>query len=207
MSSAEKDAEALRKAMKGFGTDEAAIIKIIANRTNEQRQKIKIAYKASFGRDLIEDLKSELHGNFEDATVALFDTPVEYDVNQLKKAMKGAGTDEDSLIEIICSRPNWLLKKIKEEYKKKYGKELEKDVESETGGDLKRLLISLLQCNRSENAHPNDGDCQKKAKELYDAGEGKWGTDESVFNKIFTLSSPMELALISSLVDILSFKL
>ena len=89
MSSAEKDAEALRKAMKGFGTDEAAIIKIIANRTNEQRQKITIAYKASFGKDLIEDLKSELHGKFEDATVALFDTPVEYDVNQLKKAIKG----------------------------------------------------------------------------------------------------------------------
>ena len=195
--SAEKDAEALRNAMKGIGTDEAAIIKIIANRTNAQRQQIKQAYKTAFGRDLVADLKSELHGNFEDATVALFDTPIEYDVNQLKKAMKGAGTDEDTLIEIIASRPNWMLKQIKEEYKKKYGKELEKDIESETGGDLRRLLVSLLQCNRSENAHPNDAECQKKAKELYDAGEGKWGTDESVFNKIFTLSSPMELCLIA----------
>ena len=41
MSTPEKDAEALRNAMKGMGTDEAAIIKIIANRTNAQRQKIK----------------------------------------------------------------------------------------------------------------------------------------------------------------------
>ncbi len=197
MSTPEKDAETLRNAMKGLGTDEAAIIKVIANRNNAQRQKIKSAYKTAYGRDLIDDLKSELKGNFEDAVVALFEPPVEYDVDQLRKAMKGAGTDEDTLIEIIASRPNWLLKQIKDKYQEKYKKSLEDAIAGEVGGDLKRLLTSLLQCNRSENAHPNDAECQKKAKELFDAGEGKWGTDESVFNKIFTLSSPMELALIS----------
>ena len=197
MSTPEKDAETLRNAMKGLGTDEAAIIKVIANRNNAQRQKIKSAYKTAYGRDLIDDLKSELKGNFEDAVVALFEPPVEYDVDQLRKAMKGAGTDEDTLIEIIASRPNWLLKQIKDKYQEKYKKSLEDAVAGEVGGDLKRLLTSLLQCNRSENAHPNDAECQKKAKELFDAGEGKWGTDESVFNKICTLSSPMELALIS----------
>ena len=123
MSTPEKDAEALRNAMKGMGTDEAAIIKIIANRTNAQRQKIKEAYKTAYGRDLIADLKSELRGNFEDATVALFEPPVDYDVSELHKAMKGAGTDEDTLIEIIASRPNWLLKQIKQKYKEKHGKE------------------------------------------------------------------------------------
>ena len=197
MSTPEKDAETLRNAMKGLGTDEAAIIKVIANRNNAQRQKIKSAYKTAYGRDLIDDLKSELKGNFEDAVVALFEPPVEYDVDQLRKAMKGAGTDEDTLIEIIASRPNWLLKQIKDKYQEKYKKSLEDAIAGEVGGDLKRLLTSLLQCNRSANAHPNDAECQKKAKELFDAGEGKWGTDESVFNKIFTLSSPMELALIS----------
>ena len=33
------DAAALRKAMEGFGTDEDALIKIVANRSNAQRQK------------------------------------------------------------------------------------------------------------------------------------------------------------------------
>ena len=32
------DVETLRKAMEGFGTDEATLIKVIANRTNSQRQ-------------------------------------------------------------------------------------------------------------------------------------------------------------------------
>ena len=40
----EQDAADLRKAMKGMGTDEDAIIKIVANRTNAQRQKIKESY-------------------------------------------------------------------------------------------------------------------------------------------------------------------
>ena len=58
--STQEDAEALRNAMKGFGTDEEALIKIVANRTNQQRMQIKDAYKTAFGRDLISDLKSEL---------------------------------------------------------------------------------------------------------------------------------------------------
>ena len=197
MSNIEKDAEALRNAMKGIGTDEAAIIKVIANRTNDQRQKIKLAYKTAYGRDLIDDLKSELRGKFEDAVLALFETPIDFDVRELNKAMKGAGTDEDTLIEIIASRPNWMLKKIKDRYKELYKKDLESAVSSEVRGDLKRLLVSLLQANRSETTKPSDSECEAKAKELFNAGEGKWGTDESTFNKIFTMSSPMELALIA----------
>ena len=92
----EQDAADLRKAMKGMGTDEDAIIKIVANRTNAQRQQIK-------------DLKSELRGKLEDVVIGLFQTQVEYDCDQLKKAMKGSGTDESTLIEIIATRPNWYI--------------------------------------------------------------------------------------------------
>ena len=195
--STEADAQALRDAMKGFGTDEAALIKIVANRTNQQRMAIKEAYKTAFGRDLISDLKSELRGKLEDAMVALFTEPIEYDCDSLKNAMKGVGTDEDSLIEIITSRPNWMLKKIKEKYKEKYKKDLESAIKSETSGDLERLLVSILQCKRSENNNPNMNECAAQAKELFDAGEAKWGTDSAVFNKIFTGSSPAEIACIA----------
>ena len=141
MSNPQKDAEDLKKAMEGFGCDKKTIIQILANRTNIQRQKIKLHYKSSFGRDLIKDLKSELHGNLELAIISLLYTPIEYDVKQLRKAMKGFGTDEGTLIEIICSRPNNILKEIKVLYKEKYNKELEDSIKSETNGDLKRLLI------------------------------------------------------------------
>ena len=75
----DEDASSLRKAMKGLGTDEDTIIKIVANRTNAQRQKIKESFKNQFNRDLISDLKSELRGKLEDAIIALFTEPIEYD--------------------------------------------------------------------------------------------------------------------------------
>ena len=174
MATPEKDAEALRAAMKGLGTDEDAIIKIVANRTNAQRQKIKLFYKSSYGRDLVEDLKKELSGKFEDATIALFYAPLEYDCYQLRKAMKGLGTDEDTLIEIIATRPNWMIKAMNTKFQEMYKRDLIKDVQSETSGSFRKLLVSLLQGNRSETNQPDPTECANLAKQLYDAGEKKW---------------------------------
>ena len=191
-----EDAQALRKAMKGLGTDEKAIIKVIANRTNAQRLEIKEVYEKTFNRDLIKDLKSELSGNFEDAVLALFVPQIDYDVDQLHKAMEGLGTNEDTLIEIIASRDEASLNKIKLKYKEKYNISLEDAIESETSGNFKKLLIALLQGGRSKNLRPDINECRIKAKELYEAGVGKWGTNSYIFNKIFALSSKFELAYI-----------
>ena len=105
----EQDCAALMKAMKGIGTDEDAIIKIVCNRTNEQRQLIKQHYVQKYSKDLIKQLKSELGGKFEDAVIALFDTPFELDCKALYNAMHGVGTDEEVLIEILATRPSWRL--------------------------------------------------------------------------------------------------
>jgi len=188
------DAETLRNAMKGWGTDEATLIKVVANRTNSQRQVIKQQYKQAFGRDLIADLKSELNGKMEDAFIALFTDPCEFDADELRKAMSGAGTNEDTLIEIIASRNNMQLAAIRQCYNAKYKRDLEADIKSETHGTFQYLLVSLLQGKRSNNPHPDQGRCAQIAKEIYDAGEAKLGTDESVFNKYFVSLSPYELA-------------
>ena len=191
------DAETLRNAMKGFGTDEATLIKVVANRTGRQRQIIKDQYKQAFGRDLISDLKSELHGKMEDAFIALFTNPVEYDADSLRNAMHGAGTNEDTLIEIIASRNNAQLAAIKQCYQAKYNRNLEDDVKKEVHGTLEHLLVSLLQGKRSNNPNPDQARCSAIAKEIFDAGEAKLGTDESVFNKYFVSLSPYELACVA----------
>ena len=189
----EQDCQDLRNAMKGLGTDEVTLIRVTMSKSKRERQNLKLAYKTCFGRDLMEDLSKELSGNFKDTMLALYEDPIEYDAKCLYKAMKGLGTDEDTLIEIICSRPSWILKEVKAAFLKLYKKELEKWVESETSGDFRRILISLIQCNRSENTHPNEEQMKQEAHQLYNAGEGKWGTDESFFNKIFAMKSPAEL--------------
>ena len=193
------DAAALRKAMKGFGTDEKAIIKIIANRTNRERLAMIDSFKKQFNRDLIKDLKSELSGHFEDATLALFQDPITYDCWSLKKAMKGLGTNEDTLIEILATRPNYYINDIKQKYLKLYGNSLEQDLSSELSGDLKKVMLTLASAFRSENMNPDRNDCNEKAEKLYKAGEKRWGTDEKVFYDILTKASAPELVLIDQI--------
>jgi len=73
--------------------------------------------------------------------IALFTNPIEYDADELRKAMKGIGTNENTLIEIIASRPPGILRQIIAKLNEKYKRDLEKDVKSETSGSLRKLLI------------------------------------------------------------------
>lgn len=193
---AEADATVIRKAMKGLGTDEKAIISILTNRTAEERVKIKLMFNTMYGKYLIKELKSELSGNFEDVMLALLKSPLEYDAWCLRHGMKGVGTDEGCLIEILCSRTNAEIQAIKDMYKKEFNRDLEKDVTSETSGHFRRLLVSMLQCNRDESTTTNRDKARSEAQALYNAGEGKLGTDESKFNHILSLRSYAQLQLI-----------
>ncbi|XP_042328027.1 annexin A4 [Sceloporus undulatus] len=179
--SAEEDAQKLRKAMKGLGTDEDAIIEILVNRNLSQRQEIKMTYKSTIGRDLINDLKSELSGKFEKVIIGLMTPITLYDVEELKRAMKGAGTDEGCLIEILASRTNEEIRRINETYKHQYGTTLEEDIVSDTSSMLRRVLVSLATGNRDDSQYVDDAQAQQDAQCLYEAGENRWGTDEGQF--------------------------
>merc|ERR1712013_461303 len=193
---ANEDCEVLHKAMKGLGTDEAKIIEIVAHRSNAQRQELKKTYAQMFGKDLIKMLKSELGGHFEDAILALFKTPTEFEAWCLHDAMSGAGTTESTLIEIMCSRSNEEIKAIKEMYKKLYKKDLTEELSSETSGYFKRLLFSLSQGARNEGEDVDEDAAAADAQALLEAGEKSWGTDESRFNVILASRSFEQLQLI-----------
>ncbi|XP_076063063.1 annexin B9-like [Oratosquilla oratoria] len=179
------DGAALRKAMKGFGTDEKAIIAILANRTNIQRMQIMQKYQQSYGRDLIKDLKSELSGKFEEVIVALMTPTYEYLAKEINHAIIGLGTDERTLVEILCTGDNAYIYHIKNAYYHLYHKKLEQDIMGDTSGDFKRLLVSMCAGGRDEhNCDPNLA--PTLAQQLYKAGEAKMGTDEAEFNRIMS---------------------
>jgi annexin A7/11 len=114
---AESDATTLRAAMRGFGCDNEEITAILAFRSANQRVKIEEAYKSQFGKDLIEDLQSELGGNFERLVIALMHPWPQFGARAVKKACKGLGTSEQALIDVLCTAKNCEIKMIVEAFK------------------------------------------------------------------------------------------
>uniref|UniRef100_A0A8C7T900 Annexin n=1 Tax=Oncorhynchus mykiss TaxID=8022 RepID=A0A8C7T900_ONCMY len=149
------------------GSDKEAILDLVTGRSNAQRQEIVQAYKSSYGKNLIDDLKYELTGKFERLIVSLMRPQAYHDAKEIHDAIKGAGTDEKCLIEVLASRNNQQIHNLVEAYKDAYGSDIEEDVTGDTSGHFKKMLVVLLQVS----------ECYA----LFAAGEEQWGTEESIF--------------------------
>ncbi|XP_073398220.1 annexin A3 [Dendrobates tinctorius] len=193
--SAGRDADAVRKAIKGLGTDEDSLINILTQRSSSQRQLIAKEYLAACGKDLKDDLKGDLSGNFEHLMVSLILPPAVFDAKQLKKSMKGIGTAENILIEILASRTSKQMKEVGDAFYSVYSKSLGDNISSETTGDFRKALLFLANARRDESSKVDENLAKKDAEILYNAGEKKWGTDEDKFIEVLCLRSFSQLRL------------
>ncbi|KAB0388623.1 hypothetical protein E2I00_006269, partial [Balaenoptera physalus] len=193
--SASVDAEAIHKAIRGIGTDEKTLISILTERSNAQRQLIAKEYQAAYGKELKDDLKGDLSGHFKCLMVALVTPPAVFDAKQLKKSMKGTGTNEDALIEILTTRTSRQMKEIGQAYYTVYKKSLGDEISSETSGDFRKALLTLADGRRDEGLKVDEQLAKEDAQILYNAGENKWGTDEDTFTEILCLRSFPQLKL------------
>uniref|UniRef100_A0A671U3Y0 Annexin n=1 Tax=Sparus aurata TaxID=8175 RepID=A0A671U3Y0_SPAAU len=190
------DAEALYSAMKGIGSDKEAILDLVTSRSNAQRQEVIAAYKSNFGKDLIDDLKYELTGKFERLIVSLMRTPAYHDAKEIHDAVKGAGTNERCLIEVMASRTNQQMHDMVAAYKDAYGSDIEEDIIADTSGHFKKMLIVLLQGTRDESGVVDADLVEQDAQDLYAAGEEQWGTDEAKFIMILGNRSVTHLRMV-----------
>ncbi|XP_050965958.1 annexin A3a [Labeo rohita] len=179
-----EDVAALRKAIEGIGTTEKTLIEILTHRSSSQKQAISRAYEETTKRIFVNDLKGDTRGDFEKVLVALARPPAVNDAKWLIKAMKGAGTDKDILIEILASRTNKQIKELSAAFAEKTKKTLVQNLKSEVSGHFGKAILLLAEGARDESTNVNTDKAKEDAKALYHAGEKRLGTDESKFIEI-----------------------
>ncbi|KAL2844169.1 hypothetical protein BJY01DRAFT_215223 [Aspergillus pseudoustus] len=195
---ASKEAEALRKAMKGWGTDEAALIAVLAKPDPLQMALIRHTYTDRIGRNLEKDLKSELSGDLELILVSLAAGPLGQDIAYLREALSGIGTDEVAINDVLIGRSNADLRAIKYGYVSKYSKALVDDIKSDLSGKTEKFFVMLLNAVRPERgAYFDQAAIDKVVHELHLATTAKTGTDEIGVAAVFLGASDAKLAAVA----------
>ncbi|XP_015114260.1 annexin B9-like [Diachasma alloeum] len=187
------DAALMCQAMKGPSTDEQAIIDVITKRGIVQRLEIDESYKKHHGDTLLNDFKSKLTGNLGNVITSLMTPLHHYYVKELHDAVAAQETDEETIIELLCTLGNWGIKAVVESYEKLYGKSLEKDLKDDTSDDFKRLVAALCRANRDENEGIDHSQAQFDAQSLFESGEKQWRLSQSRFNSIIVTRSYRQL--------------
>ncbi len=108
-------------------------------------------------------------------------------------SIKGLGTDESTLIELLTTRSTAQITEAKNAYAAKYNRDLEKDIKSDTSGDFKQILVSLLTAMRPAGNKVDMTQAKKDAQKLVDAGVNKTGTDETKFITVLCTRSYAQL--------------
>ncbi|KAI1407861.1 Annexin [Hypoxylon sp. FL1857] len=192
------DAQALRSAMKGFGTDEKALIRVLCNKDPLQIEAIKAAYFRTFSRSLEKDIVSETRGWFETGLVAIVRGPLLHDVHLLNSAMDGPGTKEKVLNDVLLGRSNADMRAIKSMYQQTFHKSLESQVKGDLSMKTERHFLIVLGANRAEDSAPVIPQAvDQDVMEIYRATEGKLGTDEMMVCSILSTRNDNQIRAIN----------
>ena len=119
------------------------------------------------------------------------------DAQDLNDALLGFGCEPDVLVAILASKTGEEVQQLREKYKEMFNSDLKDEIKSETRGSFGDFLSQLVEGDRDEDAPVDLELADKQAKQLYDAGEKRWGTNEKVFIEIFASVSAAQLKAIS----------
>jgi hypothetical protein len=167
-------AEYLRKAMKGWGTDEDLIMRTLNNKTAEELAAIEENYLEMYGRTLEYDLRDELSGKDlnqameylskarEKNKAKVTSVEEENDTQETKdlvksqeilqaadalyKAMEGWGTDEKTIMNTLRGKNLQQIAAIKRVYLDHYGRKLEHDLKDELSEKDFQEAKAYLEC-------------------------------------------------------------
>ena len=184
--------------MKGFGTNEATLINILAHITPLEIPVLKDTYQQRHHRSLERDIQSETSSYFELALTSILRGPLYHDVWCLDRALRGVGTKERLLDEVLIGRSNADLHAIKQAYHQTYHRTLEADIRSDLSAKTERMYVMILAATRQEDSaavlpHNVDAD----VAELYRATEARVGAEQLTVCSILTNRSDGQIRAIA----------
>ncbi|XP_045574443.1 annexin A2 isoform X3 [Salmo salar] len=125
-------------------------------------------------KELCPALKKAVSGGLEQLMLGLMMTPSQFDAHRLRQTMEGIGTDEESLLAVLCTKSPQQLKDATIAYKQEFGRYLENDLISETSKDFTKLVLAILKKEELNSKEMVDYQLiDQDVKALNDAVNGK----------------------------------
>lgn len=164
----------------GWGTDEDQIYRNLSGLTAVQGKAVRATYAVRHGSNLDSDLASELDADnaLIRARAALDGDPVVEAVGALNEAMAGLGTDEDTIMQVLRGKTAEQRALIVEEYRRRYGVDLNAALDSEMDDHDQERAEALLAGDTSR------ADAIAIDQAMHGGFLG-WGTDEAQIEGVY----------------------
>lgn len=180
--------------MKGFGTDEKALINVLARLDPLQMAAVRATYTQHIKRDLYKDIQSEVGGHLKQGLLALVEGPLMHDVSTAHEAVEGLGTKEWMLNDVLLGRSNADLNAIKTAYQRTYVQPLTSAVEDDLSFKTAELFVNVLRAERHEESLPvNPAAIEAEVRAIHDATAARVVNNVTEVCGIFARSSDAEL--------------
>ncbi|KAG1342408.1 putative inactive receptor kinase [Cocos nucifera] len=182
----------------GASSDPRKVLEILTQRKTDELKLIRQTYRALYNHDLLH-VFSLRDNPFSRVAYLHASEPPERDAEIVRGALFARSLDTDTLTEIICTRSSLELSSAKQAYQARYNSNLERDVSSKTIGNLKQILLAILNSNFYDGGRVDTSMAMCDAKTLYEAIEsGKYIDQRCIILIISQRSTSQIKAILSS---------
>lgn len=177
------DVEALGKAMTGFRKDHDTVVRILTKQSPAEMALLRNTFAQRNGGTTLESkVDSYSRGNYGDVLLQLVRGPLMADVYNVNKAIKGLGTKEDMLNDVLVGRSNADMQAIKAGYQQVFNKSMESDVEGDLSLKTKTMFQLIMRASRTEESAPyNAVQINQDAEAIYRSTGALTTVQETVF--------------------------
>lgn len=178
------------------GTKERVLQQIMNTRSYEHLRHVISAYKEVSNKTIEEYIESShLSHDLREAYLVIckiLQNAPEFYAERLKEAIKGLGTDDDTLISIIVLRSEIDLRDIMDCYYRKFGVTLEEDVAGDTSGDYKHIMMTILTLPDDQGEEGNRAEeiVEEQADEVTLTGASPSEGEEEEDNQVLSEDPP-----------------